>query len=68
MAPGWLRRSRWHEAVGVPAGEVAAAIATALRLQRERVRAALQPRRGATQWQMAGRLEMMGARVRRQER
>ena len=59
---------RLHGAGGAPSGEVAAAIATALTVQRGRVRAALQSVRGAAPWQMAGRLEMMGARVRRQER
>jgi Na+-transporting methylmalonyl-CoA/oxaloacetate decarboxylase gamma subunit len=59
---------RLHGVGGAPSGEVAAAIATALSLQRGRARAALQPRPGAAPWQMSGRLEMMGARVRRQER
>ena len=59
---------RLQGAGGAPAGAVAAAIATALSLHRGRLRAALAPRRGSAQWQMAGRLDMMGARVRRQER
>ena len=59
---------RLHGVGGAPSGEIAAAIATALSLQRGRARAALQPRPGAASWQMSGRLEMMGARVRRQER
>ncbi|MDF1554984.1 MAG: OadG family protein [Deferrisomatales bacterium] len=59
---------RLHGAGGAPSGEVAAAIATALTLQRARVCAALPSVRSAAPWQMAGRLEMMAARVRRQER
>jgi Na+-transporting methylmalonyl-CoA/oxaloacetate decarboxylase gamma subunit len=59
---------RLHGVGGVPGTDVVAAIAAALTLHRAKLRSALQPRPAAGQWQMSGRMEMMGARVRRQER
>ena len=59
---------RLHGVGGVPGTDVVAAIAAALALHRAKLRSALQPRPAAGQWQMSGRMEMMGARVRRQER
>lgn len=53
---------------GAPGGSVAAAIAAALALHRSRISAALTPRLASGRWPLAGRLEMMGARVRRQQR
>jgi len=59
---------RLHTAGGAPRGEVVAAIAAALAMHRERLRGQRSAARAGNPWQMAGRLESMGARVRRQER
>jgi Na+-transporting methylmalonyl-CoA/oxaloacetate decarboxylase gamma subunit len=53
---------------GAPGGDVAAAIAAALAMHRAHTRAPSRASPAGAPWQMAGRLEMMGARVRRQER